>query len=108
MTLWHWKMKNRGALIRKQAKLQERTPVTVAVSENSTDITAKSSYRKYRKSLYNLGIWKIKIKINQNNFENIVKTNLTSKTQVAYTFLSFFLMGNIIANKLKLSIVLMV
>lgn len=56
MTLWHWKMKNRGALIRKQAKLQERTTVMVAVSENSTEITAISSYRKYRKSLYNLGI----------------------------------------------------
>lgn len=56
MTLWHWKMKNRGALIRKQSKLQERTTVMVAVSENSTEITAKSSYRKYRKSLYNLGI----------------------------------------------------
>lgn len=56
MTLWHWKMKNRGALIRKQAKLQERTPVTVVVSENSTATMAKSSYRKYRKSLYSLEI----------------------------------------------------
>jgi len=56
MTLWNWKMKNRGALIRKQAKLQERTPVTVVVSENSTATMAKSSYRKYRKSLYSLEI----------------------------------------------------